>query len=341
MRVLVYFQPNEKLDVFEGMRLRKNIKGALELSGVNWVESIFALPDIVHFVSPDDENKAHDAALDGEKVVVSALYSENDPSARYLERDSKGDFVLRSKAIRMLSFSDLILVPSPSARDFLRANGIVGRTEILPAGVNLSRFEKNDPVEVGVFYRYFSFKENEKFVLVVGDYDDPLCVERFLRIASLVPEVRFVFLGMAAHGRVSARRVRSLGKRAPANVRFSDLVQDDVYRSAMMNATIYLSFESSHPDFLTVLEAMAAKTQVMSLAELKQGNLLIDKENAYCYANEERLAKAIQSYCQGKLNPTIIEAYRTAKAASLRENGAKLKAYYESLLKDVTEDIVP
>jgi hypothetical protein len=49
----------------------------------------FALPDIVHILSPDDEAKVHDAKLDGLKVVVSALYTETDPAARYLSEGSR------------------------------------------------------------------------------------------------------------------------------------------------------------------------------------------------------------------------------------------------------------
>jgi hypothetical protein len=49
------------------------------------------------------------------------------------------------------------------------------------------------------------------------------------------------------------------------------------------------------------------------------------------------VAKTIESYCAGKLAPTIIEGYRKAKSCSLDRVGQRLKADYESLLKDPEE----
>ena len=61
MKICVFFQPKDKYDNFEGMRLRKSIKGALELVDVPYSRNIIDNYDIIHFVSPDDELKINDA----------------------------------------------------------------------------------------------------------------------------------------------------------------------------------------------------------------------------------------------------------------------------------------
>jgi glycosyltransferase involved in cell wall biosynthesis len=337
MKALVYFSPGEKNDCFAAARLRKNIKGALELADVPWVESLFALPDILHVLSPEDEAKVHDAKLDGLKVVVSALYTEYDPAARYFQKDPDGFYALKSKAERVLEAADLILVPSLGAKKALVEAGIKNpHFAILPSGVNMTRFEKTDPVETGVVYRYLRFPSNEKYVFSVGDYEDNDVLEKFTSIASALPKLRFYFTGIK-RGIGSESLLKKLNRETPENCHFIDLLEDDVFRSAMINASVYLSFPSPRSDQLTALEAMAAKTEVVAFGMPLEGDVIEDKKNAYCAVSQEKVAKIIESYCAGKLAPTIIEGYRRAKSCSLDKIGQRLKADYESLLKGPEE----
>ena len=46
MKVLVYFQPNRKYDNYEGARMRKTIKGALEVVGATHTSNIYDDYDI-------------------------------------------------------------------------------------------------------------------------------------------------------------------------------------------------------------------------------------------------------------------------------------------------------
>ena len=62
MKICVYFQPTIENDNFEGMRLRKNIKGALELHNIPYAKNLLDTYDIVHFMSLDDEAKIIDAS---------------------------------------------------------------------------------------------------------------------------------------------------------------------------------------------------------------------------------------------------------------------------------------
>ena len=80
MKVLVSFQPNRKATDFEGVRLRKTIKGALEMVGVEYTTSIVEKHDVVHLISPEDENKLNDAKENNVPVV------DNPPVARAIYR---------------------------------------------------------------------------------------------------------------------------------------------------------------------------------------------------------------------------------------------------------------
>ena len=54
MKVLVSFNPGKKIDNFEGVRLRKCIKGALEIASIPYTTYIGDEYDVAHFISPRD-----------------------------------------------------------------------------------------------------------------------------------------------------------------------------------------------------------------------------------------------------------------------------------------------
>ena len=117
MKVLVSFQPNRRATDFEGARVRKTIKGALEMANVEYTTSIVDKFDVMHLISAEDENKANDAKENNIPLVVSALYSEDDPLANYVDyknKDGKRTISLKSKGLRFLNKADLVLVPSES-----------------------------------------------------------------------------------------------------------------------------------------------------------------------------------------------------------------------------------
>lgn len=333
MKPFIYFDPKNNYS-FEGARLRKNLKGALEVSGNGWVSSLFASPDVLHVISPYDENKAHDAVEEGVKLVVSAFFVEDDPLCRFLEDDKKKGLVLKKNAERLIRCADLVIVPNQSAKDFLGTLAINPNVKVLSAGVNLARFEKNDPIEGVVFSRYVSIASNQKFFFTVGDYDDIDSLKALNEVAGLLPSYKFYFAGIDKHGRLSNGARSRMKKIYTPNLNLLDLLDDDIYRSAMMNTFGYISLGCSHPDYLTALEAMAARRQVFSLGPKAMEDVVIDKKTGYVADSTDKLAKMLQSWCAKKLQSTIIEGYKTAKASSLLSVGKGLEGLYEELIKE-------
>ncbi len=329
MKVLVEYSPGAHLDRYIATRLRKNIKGALELVGTSWVESMFAEPDVVHLISPDDESLAHDAKEQGATLVVSALYSEGDPGARFMSVDGEGFHSLRPKAERLLKMADMVFVPSEAAETALLTSGLALRAiRVVTPGVNLARFDAHSDIEKIVFRRYFRLEEGAPYCLTVGEVDDDERLEAMAELASLVPGITFFYLLTSKKGPAKPSYLRRKSKHYPRNLILSGLVEDDVYRSGVVGALAYLSFASIGADELAVLEAMAAKTPVLSLGHPFWSEELTSSKAYRAYPSVERLAKAVESLAQGKGQPTIIEAYRLARKNSLAVLGRKLVSLY-------------
>ena len=173
MKVLVYFQPSPKHDNFEGARMRKTIKGALEVIDLKYTSNLYDEYDVAHFMSPDDESKLAIALEKKVPIVVSALFGEDDPATRFLNHKNKnGEVVvsLKPKALRLLNKASLVLVPCESAKEFLIRNGVNRPIETIVPGVNLARFNFSREDEKELFYRYFREDKNKKLVLAMGEY---------------------------------------------------------------------------------------------------------------------------------------------------------------------------
>lgn len=334
MKVFVYFSPGDRFDNFEGTRLRKNIKGALELNGIKWVESIYALPDIVHFISPDDEGKVKEFKKEGVKIVTSALYCEEDEKACYFLKDDLGALTLKNKAINLLENSDLIFVPSTKARGALKGAGIKNpNIAICSPGVNLTRFEKDEPLEKEIFHRYFRLDRRRKAILAVGNLEETEELEEFRNLAKLLPNFDFLYLGYSKKGMKITPFLKKISKKNPPNCHFSSLVEDDIYRSAIMNCSYLVFLNSYTASSMLALEAFAGQCQTLCVGRSEIEGLLENKKTCYNFDTIEELAKGIEDLESGKLKPLLREAYSVARKNSFSEIGQILKANYEKILK--------
>ena len=333
MKVLVSFQPNKKASDFEGVRLRKTIKGALEMVGVDYTTSIVERHDIVHLISPEDENKLNDAKENDIPVVVSALYCENDPLASYLEHKTKDNervTDLTAKAQRFLNKADLVLVPSEIAREFLVDKGITADISVVLPGINMSRFDFSRDDEKAIFYRYFREDPKRKLILGIGEYDGTMeGISSFVGAAKANPEALFYYIGRETiPGIYNSLKMKRLIMTAPKNLKFINVVPDDIYRSAMLNASLFVIPGYKTTGVISLMDAMAAKCQIIARKQAVYPDILVDGKTAYLGQFSETITSLIKDFLDGKLKPTTEEAYNYVSKYNLRATGEQLRWFY-------------
>ena len=333
MKVLVSFQPNKKASDFEGVRLRKTIKGALEMVGVDYTTSIVERHDIVHLISPEDENKLNDAKENDIPVVVSALYCENDPLASYLEHKTKDNervTDLTAKAQRFLNKADLVLVPSEIAREFLVDKGVTADISVALPGINMSRFDFSRDDEKAIFYRYFREDPKRKLILGIGEYDGTMeGISSFVGAAKANPEALFYYIGRETiPGIYNSLKMKRLIMTAPKNLKFINVVPDDIYRSAMLNASLFVIPGYKTTGVISLMDAMAAKCQIIARKQAVYPDILVDGKTAYLGQFSETITSLIKDFLDGKLKPTTEEAYNYVSKYNLRATGEQLRWFY-------------
>ena len=336
MKVFVHFQPNPKDDNFEGARLRKTIKGALETLKIPYTDTMMDDFDIAHFIYVEDESVVQELKERNVPIVISALYCENDYAASYIDyknKDGERIYTLKPKAAKFLEYADLILVPNENAKKALEMSGIKNRIDICSPGVNFARFDFSRDDEKEIFYRYFNCDRDKKIVLAIGDCGSEIdglgVVSKAARICK---DVNFYFIAKSEHRRLSHKNKRDI-KKLPPNVTVTNLITDDVYRSILLNADVYLQAGYKPAGLISVYEAMAAKCQIIARKQELLDDVVIDQETAYVASYSETLAGIIKDYFDGKIKPTIKQAYKLVSKNDIKVFGNKIVSYYQQLLK--------
>ena len=331
MKVYIPYQQAPKHDAFEGARLRKTLKGQCELSGLEWTDQPVS-PDIAHFLSPREETEEMEMLWRHIHVVVSALYAENDMYVRFFDGNKQSP--LSPRSLRVLNNADLVLVPAEYAKADLRKAGVVTQIEVAEPSVNLDRFAETN-LEREIFPRYFGIRPNDFIAVSTGEFSDGETIARIKELAACCPEIQFYFFGSTR--RQSPRLpVRFHSPLIPKNLHFKSIVQDDVYRSALMRSSVYVSLHPHRANVVGVLEAFAAKKQVVALESETQNPWLVHEKTGFLFPDVKSMGEYLSSLYSKNAPSTIMAAFAIAKSHSLQAGANRLKELYLSLLEKRT-----
>ena len=203
---------------------------------------------------------------------------------------------------------------------------------VLTPGVIIARFEKNDQLEADLFYRYFRLNKSAKTVVAFGQYDSREEIRNIVEIARLCPEYKFLYFGQAKHLLLLPSKIRRLLRRSPKNLRFNPIIPEDVYRSVMMNANVFLLINRRKYNAITTLDAIAAKCQIIGLGPIDYDAKVLTKGYAYIANTLPAVAANINQFFSGELPSKAVKAYNIAKNESLTEIGKQLEKIYMELI---------
>lgn len=327
MKICVHFLQKNRYQAFEGVRLIKSIKGALDIANIRYARNDIESYDILHCCSLQDETKINDAIEEGKKVVFSALMSETDIQTRLLVR-KENNLTLPARALSILNKVDLILVSDELSKNLLISNGTKTRIDIVPVGVNNSRFAFVNEQEDNIFYNYYQLSKETKYVVSVGTYEDKENFEDLVQIAKQCPKYYFYYFGFN-----KSHKIPYKNKNLPSNLKFHVLANEEIYRSMMKNASIYLSFDNRRHSPITLFDAASSGTQIVSLKPNDLNNDILDKLGAYSGTTISEVCNIINQLFLNKLPFNVEQARKVAHENSLKALGNSLLEKYDSLMK--------
>lgn len=325
MKVCVYFKPNKKKDNFEGARLRENIKGALKENSIEVTTNIKDDYDLIHFISNNDLSKIKEAKRRNIPVVVSALSCESDDGAKFLEGKS-GLYSLSPKGKNALNSVDVVIVGDNASKELLSQLNVKTNIEVISPGVDLSRFEL-DEENKNIFYQYFQVDKRKKIACVIGTYEDKTTPLTLAEIAINCPNYVFFYFGDS-----NTLRIIHQNNKMPSNVRLCQITNNEIYCSMMDNASIYLSLDNKNHSPVTILDAIASKTQIVALEPTYLNKEILENAHAYVGKETKEVASILCSLEKKELKDTTSEAYKYAQKCSLKNIGQQLSLIYQNIL---------
>ncbi len=330
MRALVYFQPlSRDTHNYEGMRVVKNLYEGCRLANIDVTTDPLEQYDIAHFVSTKAYKYIKNAYLRKVPIIISALMSENDPDARLLSKHD-GKWEITTHDLAVLELATLIIVPTVSGKTILTHLGVTTPIEVLSEGIIKGRFNQEHELEKGIFARYCGYNPNRKLVIANGRYSQESGLPDYIQIARQFPDVDFYYFGPQPT-LWSFWFFKKEYRQAPNNVHLKKTVHEDVYRSALLNASAFMLPSYYPAGTVSVLDPMLSKTQIIARRDAVYPDLVIDKITGYIGDSNHDLEKTLRHYLDGKIASTIEVAYQKALEVDLDIIAKKLKDIYETL----------
>jgi len=329
MKPLIIRENKAKYSNFEKTRLRKNLKGSLELNNFPYLISFYDEGyTIAHFVCLAEYKKYRSSINEGVKVVLSVLYAEEDCEGRIFSRQNENNYVIEKSYIELINEVDLVLVPSNEAKVLLEKFGVKKTIKILSPSVNVTKFSIANTYVKNIAYRYLKCPEDMQFIISIFDHQDIEAAKKIRLLAEHFPKLKFI--GVYHCGMVPPK-LKKIIKKPLSNLIFTQPLDEDIYVSLAYNAKAYLFLGSSPGNVIECYEAMASETQIIALKSSIFTDIIIDKENGYVYNDFASLEDGLRDFVTNKLESTIEREKEIAKNNSLKVVGEKLIQIYNDL----------
>lgn len=332
MNILLY-QKGEKMLRKSGIgRAMRHQMKALDLANVSYTTNPKESYDLVHIntIDPFARLMARKARRKGIPVVYHAHSTEEDFKNSFVFSNQIAPFFKRW-IISCYNLGDYILTPTPYSKRILEGYPIHKPIQALSNGIDLERFRKDD-TKVRKYRDYFDIKNNEKVIISVGLYFERKGLPDFIELAKRMPNYRFIWFGHSSLSTVT-KAIRDAVKEKPNNLELPGYISGDVIEGAYADAEIFLFPSYEETEGIVVLEALAAKCQVILRDIPVYDPWMVDKVNCYKGESNDDFEAIVHSLLTGSLASTVQEGYRVAEERAIKEIGVQLKEVYNRLIE--------
>ena len=231
----------------------------------------------------------------------------------------------------MYSRADMIIAPTPYARDLIKGYGYCQNVIAISNGIELNAYKRNEEA-IAKFREKFGLAKDEKFVMGVGFPFERKGLIDFIEVARSFPDIKFIWFGALARILTSTKILKAI-KRKPANVIMAGYCEGDLIKGAYHEAVCLFFPSYEETEGIVVLEALATHCPLLIRdigvykPWLSDGiNCHMAKDNQGFIANLKKLIE------EGEDQKILEEGYKVAKDRDLAKVGEELKKAYQSLL---------
>lgn len=226
MKVCVYLELEGPLAMSGIATAVKNQRKALELNGIEVTSDPGDEYDVLHIntIGPRSLYLAKKMKRKGKKIVLHT----HTTAENFRESFGFSNQIapLLKKYLRYFyDQGDLLICPSEYAKSELASYGLSTRIKVVSNGVDVETFKADE--KRGEEYRA-RFELEGVVPFCVGNVFARKGISTFAKVGAMFPKHRFIWFGPIYGGPLKSRKVRSILKRTPPNVRFVGRVEDIV-----------------------------------------------------------------------------------------------------------------
>ena len=230
---------------------------------------------------------------------------------------------------------DLVLAPSTKIEKALAEWGVTTRVELLPTGVDRSRFATADTEGIAALRRRFGIPETDHLLTFVGriglEKNLDLLVEAIARVKT--PGARLMIVGNGPYRADLEAHIAALG--VGDRVTFTGYLQGAEVAAAYAASDAFFFASLSETQGIVVAEAMASGLPVVAVQDLAVGDAVTDGVNGFLTPELaiELAAAADRVLSDPELRASMGEASRVrAEALSIDLMAERLSDLYAELV---------
>lgn len=334
MKVLLYFESESLIQTSGIGRAFEHQKAALSSQSIEyttdpWDEDY----DILHINTlglNSDAIISHARKL-GKKVIYHAHSTEEDFRNSFILSNLISPLFKRS-LVNLYSKGDAIITPTPYARGLIRGYGIDRPIYAISNGIDLSLYAY-DAEKIRAFRNYFRIQEDDKVILGVGLPFERKGILDFVKVAAMLPQYRFIWFGEISPLAVP-QKINDVIEHHPSNCQFPGYVKGPIIQGAYLDADAFFFPSYEETEGIVVLEALAARQQVIVRDIGVFDPWLVSGTSCYKGSSNEEFAGLIRGCVEKELPHTGDNGYEVAEKRSIETIGKQLKMVYEAVLED-------
>jgi Glycosyltransferase len=305
-----------------GRAIKHQMK-ALELNGISYTTNVKDDFDIVHIntVFPESYFLSKRARRSGKKVVYHAHSTEEDFKNSFLLSNQLAP-LFKKWITKCYSSADLIITPTPYAKELLDGYGLGKPVIAISNGIDLD-FYKRSEEDAMLFRQRFHLTQEDKVVMAVGLYIERKGILDFVELARMLPQYKFIWFGYTNLNTVPGK-VREAVETKLDNLIFAGYVPPEILKQAYNGSDLFLFPTYEETEGIVLLEALAMKLPVLVRDIPIYDQWLTDGVNVYKADALGPFRDKIVSILEKK-TPSLVEmGYQVARERNLKTIGKLL-----------------
>lgn len=259
-----------------------------------------------------------------------------DPVAKKLARKISVDFC---------NSADQLIVPSAKVKDLLHSYRIKRPVTVIPTGINLEKFNKNNycMYKTAALRASLGIEPDQKVLLYIGRLSKEKNIDELLlywkEYHTGNPHVRFLLVGDGPDRKRLQEITEELG--IAGHTFFAGAVGWEQIGMYYQLGDVFVNASQSESQGLTFLEAMASGLPVVAKADPCLEGLLSPSINGYTFRNQAEFNQGLSNV----LNNTALREQLSAAAVNSTQNLAggafakSLAGLYAGMLVDQQESV--